>query len=445
MAWLSGWSKRIKLIIDNTNVDDTLSNFPVLIKISNSSGITSANVTSVFTKLGSDSNRKKIAVTTLNGTTQCYVEIELFDYSSSVAWLWVKVPSVASGATTDLYFYYDSTQSDNTTYIGDTGDSAAQSVWDSNFKLVMHMAQDPNGDVADAIKDSTSNANHGTPDGSMTSVDLVDGKIGKAIDFDGGDDHIQLDTKIGIGAKTLEVVFYATDAAHAQLSDVFFGEIDSSNNSYGNWFRWNHSTHVINWALLKHVQSAYTFNITTSSLLANTDYYIAGTWDGTTGVNAVKLYVDGGVNVQATSSQSETVVPTNNTRIGDDYYSVDRHYEGKMAEVRISNTARSAAWIKATYYSNWDGLVSFGVETEVISYIAGYVKENIIPITRQIYLHNRDTGALMGSTTSSGAGGYFYCETTYSGAHYVVCLDDETGVSYNDLIYGNVYPVTVSG
>ncbi|MCK4529511.1 DUF2341 domain-containing protein, partial [candidate division WOR-3 bacterium] len=174
MGWLNSWKKRVKLIVDNTNIDGDLSNFPILIKISNSSGIGSTNVTSIFTELGSDTNRKKVAITTSDGTTQCYVEIERFDYSNSVAWLWVKAPSVASGATTDFYLYYDNSKSDNTSYIGDTGDTPAQSVWDSNFKLVMHMAQDPNGDVAGAIKDSTSNVNHGTPAGAMTSADLVD-------------------------------------------------------------------------------------------------------------------------------------------------------------------------------------------------------------------------------------------------------------------------------
>ena len=78
-------------------------------------------------------------------------------------------------------------------------------------------------------------------------------------------------------------------------------------------------------------------------------------------------------------------------------------------------------------------------------YISGYVTENTTPVNRQIYLHNRDTGELVEETTSSGVGGYFYMETTYSGAHYVVCIDDAAGLDYNDLIYGRIYPTTVSG
>ena len=84
-----------------------LSGFPVLVYLSVSSGIGSTDVSAVFDELTSDANRKKIAITTSDGTTQCYVEIERWDDANEKAWLWVKVPSVASGAETDLYLYYD--------------------------------------------------------------------------------------------------------------------------------------------------------------------------------------------------------------------------------------------------------------------------------------------------------------------------------------------------
>jgi len=434
MAWLN-YVKRIKLTIDNTNVDGTLSNFPVLVKLSDSSGISSSDVTSVFTELGSNSNRKKIAITTSDSETQCYVEIERFDYSNSVAELWVKVPTVVSGTTTDLYLYYDSTQSDNTTYIGDTGDTPAQNVWDSNFKLVMHMAQNPNGDVVDAIKDSTSNANHGTPGGSMTTADLVDGKIGKALDFDGGDDYVSLtNTLVLSDDKTITIVFKPQSTDTQVLLSVSSLDSYGEGSLNGNTLSWRDSN----------AKGKEYFNPTPSEPFdVDVWKYVAFTvLDG--GVSA-KLYNDGSLSVENISGN--IYGPENVKRIAYAVTTANRHFfTGQVCNVCVSNTVRSDAWIKATYYNNWDELVSFGhEETEAINYIAGYVKEHITPITRQIYLHNRDTGALIGSTTSSGAGGYFYCETTYSGSHYVVCLDDEAGVSYNDLIYGNIYPATTSG
>lgn len=66
----------------------------------------------------SDANRKKIAVTKSDGTTQCYVEIEKWDHASKQAWLWVKVPSIRISVDTDLYLYYDKDHADNTDYVG---------------------------------------------------------------------------------------------------------------------------------------------------------------------------------------------------------------------------------------------------------------------------------------------------------------------------------------
>jgi hypothetical protein len=74
-----------------------------------------------------------------------------------------------------------------------------------------------------------------------------------------------------------------------------------------------------------------------------------------------------------------------------------------------------------------------------VGYFTGYVYEQGSPVSRKLYLHYRDDGSLMDTTTSSG-NGYYYLETTYSGSHYIVCLDNAAGEDYNDLIIGNVFP-----
>ena len=122
---------------------------------------------------------------------------------------------------------------------------------------------------------------------------------------------------------------------------------------------------------------------------------------------------------------------------------------GEMRTYSISAPSEYRYYKLNITASQGGGYLTVG-EVELIGeptsyYISGYVKEGVVSVNRQIYVHNRDTGSLMTSTTSSGVGGYFYCETTYSGAHYVVCIDDIEGLAYNDLIYGNIYPVTISG
>jgi len=358
MGWLGTWTHRHKITISNTNVDSALSNFPILVHISASSGTGSADITDIFTELGSDANRKKIAITTDNGTTQCYVEIERFDYANSKSWLWIKVPSISDSSGTELYIYYDSSQSDNTTYVGDTTDAAAKSVWDSNFAAVYHMSQDPNDDVTYAIKDSTSNQNDGTPNGSMTSADLVDGKIGKAIDFDGSNDEIVLpasDDLYALDTITVESICKCTGmpTIHPNYRSTIYSTRDSGDTKgFSFWFDNDGGNKQIT---IQNRDSEGGAVTTANGVWSDNEIcyivmtHVAGTsqeiWK-----NGLSLVSD----TQNWDFQKGPSTP----KIGSE--TTGYFWKGILEEVRISNISRSAAWIKATYYSNWDELVAYG-------------------------------------------------------------------------------------
>jgi hypothetical protein len=81
--------------------------------------------------------------------------------------------------------------------------------------------------------------------------------------------------------------------------------------------------------------------------------------------------------------------------------------------------------------------------TTYLGYFSGYVFEQNNPVSRKLYLHNRTTGDLVTTITASG-NGYYYLETALSGSHYIVCLDDEAGEEYNDLIIGSVFPTEIT-
>jgi len=339
MGWLSDWAKRIELTIDNTNVDSDLADFPVLIYISAASGIGAVDASAVFDELISDANRKKIAVTTSDGTTQCYVEIERWDDANEKAWLWVKVPSVAAASSTALHLYYDSTKADNTSYVGDTTDAVTHNVWDSNFVGVWHMAQDPNGDGADAIKDSTSNQNDGTPYGTMTTADLVDGKIGKAIDFDGVNDYLAFSTISISGAWTAEVT--ADPSGDTQSGDgfvVFDGK--GIVQAAGNWC-----------ALAGNDVQKKGNALSITGDFVN----IVASFDGD---STYLMYEDG---VENSADETNTGWKLGGVyRIASGY--LNRKPQGRIDEVRISDTERSPAWIKATNYSIRDAIITWGEE-----------------------------------------------------------------------------------
>jgi hypothetical protein len=300
-------------------------------------------------------NRKKIAFTTSDGVTQCYAEIERWDDASEKAWLWVKVPSVAYNSDTDLYIYYDKDHADNTTYVGDTEDAPAQNVWDDNFVLVQHMGQDPNGDVADAIKDSTSNANHGTPGGSMTSADLVDGKVGKALDFDGLDDCVTIAENA-----TLDIAGNITLEALIQSDLDQVGTIRQIINKEATYTLVFDHTAAANRGAFMFRDSALSWQGSGATVISKDTYHsFAGSYDGTD----VKAFLDG------SESASNNIGPVSIDNTDGTLY-VGSYggspFSGISDEARISNIARSAPWIKATYHSNWDSLITFGSEEESI-------------------------------------------------------------------------------
>jgi len=80
--------------------------------------------------------------------------------------------------------------------------------------------------------------------------------------------------------------------------------------------------------------------------------------------------------------------------------------------------------------------------TDYLGYFSGYVKEGDVAVSRIVRLYNRNSGLLVDSTTSSG-NGYYYVETTYSGAHYLIALDDDSGDSYNMARLDKMIPVSI--
>jgi len=289
------------------------------------------------------------------------VEIERWDDANEKAWLHVKVPSVSDSADTETYLYYDSGHADNTTYVGDTTDAVTHNVWDANFVGVWHMAQDPDGDGADAIKDSTSNAYDATPVGSMVTADLVEGKVGKGIDFNGSSQLVSersAGSETTLGTYTLEAIGKMDSGGDNQRLVSFQNYNDEDPHFF---IRTESSNYAMVFGRGAGADSAS--SKTDNVDLNDADYhYIAGTINGSTG--KVELFREGVSKGTTTTSQfTEKTIPS--ISIGASEYTGSgnvQNFDGIIDEVRISDTARSASWIKATYHTLWDSLITFGSE-----------------------------------------------------------------------------------
>ena len=337
----TAWNNNVKLYIHPADIDEDLFDFPILLHLSDYSGIGGFDASAVFTELPSDDDRKKIAIYG-SDSKQYYAEIERWDSANKEAWLWVRVPEVSSTQGTVLTFCYDAAHSENTTFVGDTGSTSAQKVWDENYIAVWHMAQDPAGGAMDAIKDSTSNANHATSWGSMTASNIVDGQVGNALYFDDTDGQYLSFSPVVTSAWTAEITAHPKN--HTLSTDgylVFDGKGIAQADSY--------------WCLLNDDD----VQIKGDELLLDAGYVnIAATYDGN---SAFHIYKDGSVNDNGDHA-------SNFWRLDNKYFiargSMGNCAEGIIDEVRISDINRSAAWIKATYHSSSDNLILFGTDED---------------------------------------------------------------------------------
>jgi len=345
-GWLDGWNKRIKITVDHNDIDSTLFDFPVLIHLSNSSGRSNYDVSFVFDELQNNANRKKIAITTSN-QTQCYVEIEKWDSANEQAWLWVKVPSIDSTSDTVLYLYYDRDHADNIDYVGDTDSTPAENVWDSSFKGVWHLCETIGG--INATKDSTSNNNDGTDYGSPALG--TTGQIDNAIDFDGIDDYVSISNSQSLqfdSSLTLEAWINLNSFGSGFDVDVILRKGEGNPNDY------QLALHDQLLALMIEESDGQGLNSSTG-LSANTWFYVAGTWNGSTR----KVYING--SEDGSGPKTGSIIPDTRAvyiggRSGTDLS------DGIIDEVRASNMTRNAAWVKAGYESGRDDLVDYGSE-----------------------------------------------------------------------------------
>jgi len=430
------YPKRLKLTIDSDKVSSTLTNFPLTIHLSSACGLTDLDVGDVFNELGS--NYQKLYLYTApgrDGGTDCYIEVEEWDEINKTATLHAKIPSISSSVDTILYLYYEPTDADNITYLGDTGDAAAKNVWNSDFEAVYHMAEDPTGG-AGAIKDSTSNVHHGTPY-NMASNDLVDGKVGKCLDFDGSNDYINLgNIQGGQNTFTWELITSTTqridDGNYYQLP-VMIGTVQGSGDTNDALF------------CVKYGDIAWYDECGTGSIDTNSPIY-DGAWYHVVAVktsSSLSIWKNGTlVNTYAAGSEG---INSNSIQICKANWTSNRYFGGKVDEVRFSNIARPSGWVEATYYSLFDELVtyelpigvwlladlfetdvtvsgalSYPIEVDVFSSVSG--TQYNIETDLYISLANTTPSGLVLDTLISGS--YYDAEVTISGAIWYPVVQD---------------------
>jgi len=354
--WLEGWDRRLRITMDHGDVSEDLFDFPLMVYLSTASGMHGEDVSFVFSELLAHEDRLKIAVTTFDGVTQCPVEIEEWDAGRMMAWIWVKVPFVDGTADTVLYLYYDADQMPNTAFVGDTGSPAAETVWDARFRAVWHMDQDPSG-VSPQVLDSTADGYDGVSSGDMVSGDLVSGRIGKALDFDGSNDYIDVGNMDSNdwSAITVEAWIYKTGGSDRVVCKSTGVAIDD------HLFSLQDTSGVIRARITTDGGGGGNTEFDSETFISNFAWtYIAFTWDSSDGT----LLTWGNDLPRGSTTRDGDSIDNSNqvVCIANVNTSDPRYFGGLIDEVRISDAARPPAWLAATYQGGIDHMLDFGAE-----------------------------------------------------------------------------------
>lgn len=177
------WTYRRLVTIDHTKVlNSDQTDFPILVSITNIDLKSVADGGKVAQNDGGD------ILFTDNSGMKLSHELESYDPATGTLVAWIKVPLLSSSIDTPIYIYYG-----NAACLDQWADD--KSTWNDNFVLVNHMKDYS----ATTTIDSAQYSNIGIKKGMDEPIE-IDGKIGKAENFDGTNDYISLNSVNGISS-----------------------------------------------------------------------------------------------------------------------------------------------------------------------------------------------------------------------------------------------------
>lgn len=350
------YKKQLTFDTSTIGVTENQAYFPIAVHINTSSWATQADRDHFF---DTNTNGKRIQFYDADETTNLDYEVEYFSnvQSSEEAVYWVEVPQVDGSTTTDhIHVGYgnDPNGSDQDNKNG---------AWDTNYKMVQHLGDNAWGASPEA-KDSTSTGINGTNTG--TTDNTAQARRGRH--FDGSDDDIVSNTNSAIdfsGSQNFTLATWVNlDALPGdgnRCQPVSWSDGGQEATNWDKTLRVDNSGNVIGYVNdggIKEAQGPSTISVGTWA-------QIVLSYNGTN----IQTYVNGagGTGVAASGSYDNTTPQIIWAFWKNESGNVRFH--GILDEARISNSARSANWIKLEYYSmkktawNGDDWLSWGAET----------------------------------------------------------------------------------
>jgi len=333
------WAYRRKLTIDPKLVYDSngLTNFPMLFRETLSDLKYSGSGGKVASSTGGD-----IMFTDANNNL---LNFEVENYASTTGELesWVSLPFASPTTTTSIYLYYDGNNS--------TSLATTTGVWDSNYVGVWHMKNGTTLNTNDSTQYASNATNH--------SYSAITGEIDGAASDTGANNHY-----ISFATSTNNInLTNVTLSAWIKPSSYTNPDSDAQMNILGGT---RESLNMQSSGYIQAIQiTSGTYRTSNSSILTpkNTWSYVVAALSSTT--NKWQVFLNGtevtyslqqaGNGTTATDTQPFTMgaSPSNYAAY---------NWNGGLDELRMSNIARSAGWIKSEYLnqSNPEQFYSLG-------------------------------------------------------------------------------------
>jgi hypothetical protein len=337
------WAFRLPLQIEYLRVSADLHDFTVPVVMSG------LDLAGKIQPLGED-----FVFTEADGRTPLPHEIEHVDGDRGILVAWVRFGFVSASEHTDFYLYYGNPSCTNM--------ENPSNVWDVDHLAVWHLGEATvDGELGTGHFDSTIHGLYGTQYGNHR----VEGIVGYGQYFDGGGDYIKIDgpAAVVLGDAGCTVSAWIRTGRQTAMGLL----IKSANGLHEDGDKLIGLNHDAGKLGVDHGGAAGGYLASTLSVTDSGWHHVAWTQskDATAQAEHWQLYIDG----QPDASTSVVTLPDvadHSLHLGglaaDSKFPT--RFEGWIDEVRISNTPRSAAWLKAQYESVRDasGFVSAGLE-----------------------------------------------------------------------------------
>ncbi len=340
MAWPGGYATFLTITVNPGQVAGTLTDYPLFfagdarLKGSGAGGCatSAAGYDIVFASDAAGNSLLKFELTSgsYNSAT------------GSGEW-WIRVPALAAGTS----IYAACGNPGVTTYQGDPSGGA----WNSSAAGAWHLSSGASLSGAD----STANANHGTVRGGSAAAGMAGGGIATTNAAQG----ITVPSAASLQPANLTAATWLNRSAGAQVS---FGKIlakgtDQNGAPYGSYaISFNGSDPSSVCFGLGFTDTSLTSACTPSgTIAANTWYYVAGTYNGSTAVVYVNGVQQGSVAVAKTITYAGACCSGYYLTFGADLAGASPGtlnaygFNGSLDEPRLWNAALSPAWIAADY------------------------------------------------------------------------------------------------